>query len=330
MVTRKAYKIQDVNRTKRIGIVANNFNDLKKKGKKRLAIAGDCRVCLEDGTIVDDEDYFITLPHQTVFVFVQPNETWEGYVTVLKNTTEKIFRAMSQRNEIIEQIYDVMHGSKSNEMYTVMLELVNRLDDNIEAEERSEDEAWFNGLSQSFNTKEHAMRSAAKSRVRKYFSNAKDSFEKASKKAQPLLSSTLKQFQEELKKRQYFGDYFARSANDQLRLCCEKGWFSCEGPYNEKTCSHLHTINPYGSKESRVLFSTWNLDHVIEKSRQIFPAIIQAAEKCPKESVLNWKYFFSLLFTRENLKLVHIGCHVKGEHEGFECQSKYFYMKSKR
>lgn len=68
----------------------------------------------------------------------------------------------------------------------------------------------------------------------------------------------------------------------------------------------------------------------IEKSRQIFPAIIQAAEKCPKESVLNWKYFFSLLFTRENLKLVHIGCHVKGEHEGFECQSKYFYMKSKR
>lgn len=78
MVTRKAYKIQDVNWTKRIGIVANNFNDLKKKGKKRLAIAGDCRVCLEDGTIVDDEDYFITLPHQTVFVFVQPNETWEG------------------------------------------------------------------------------------------------------------------------------------------------------------------------------------------------------------------------------------------------------------
>ena len=88
------------------------------------------------------------------------------------------------------------------------------------------------------------------------------SFIQASKKAQPLLSSTLKQFQEELKKRQYFGDYFARSANDQLRLCCEKGWFSYEGPYNEKTCSHLHTINPYGSKESRVLFSTWNLDHV--------------------------------------------------------------------
>lgn len=68
----------------------------------------------------------------------------------------------------------------------------------------------------------------------------------------------------------------------------------------------------------------------IEKSRQIFPAMIRAAEECPKGSQLNWKYFFNLLFTRENLKLVHIGCHVKGEHQGFQCQSRYFYVNSKR
>lgn len=87
---------------------------------------------------------------------------------------------MSQRDEIIEQIYDFIHGSETNEMYSVMVELVNRLDDNIDAEERSEDETWFDGLSQSFNTKEDAMRNAAKSRVRKYFSNARESFEKVS------------------------------------------------------------------------------------------------------------------------------------------------------
>lgn len=68
----------------------------------------------------------------------------------------------------------------------------------------------------------------------------------------------------------------------------------------------------------------------IEKSRQIFPAMIQAAENCPRGNQLNWKYFFDLLFTRKNLKLVHVGCHFKGEHEGFECQPKYFYTKSKR
>ena len=101
-------------------------------------------------------------------------------MTVLKHATEKIFRAMSQRDEIIEQIHDFIHGSESNEMYSVMVELVNRLDDNIDAEERSEDESWFDGLSQSFTTKEDAMRNAAKSRVRKYFSNARESFEKVS------------------------------------------------------------------------------------------------------------------------------------------------------
>lgn len=326
----KAYKVQDVNRKKRAGIVANSFADLKHKGLKKLAVPRDCRVCLEDGTEVDDEGYFKTLPSQTVFVFVRPHETWDGYVTVLKQATEKIFGAMSQRDRLIEQIYDFIHGSESEEMYCVMVELVNRLDDNIDAEERSEDENWFIGLRSSFNTKEDAMRDVAKSRIRKYFSNAKESFEKANKKAQPLLSTALDQFQDELKKQQYYGDYFARSASEELRLCCDKGWFSCEGPYNEDNCFRLHKINPYGSKESRVLFSTWNLDHVIEKSRQIFPAMIQAAESCPKGSQLNWRYFYELLFTRKNLKLVHVGCHLKGEHEGFECQSKHFYVKVKR
>ena len=102
-------------------------------------------------------------------------------MTVLKQAAEKIFKAMSQpdqRDRVIEQIYDSIHGSESDEMHRVMVELVNCLEDNIDAEERSEDETWFDGLRQSFNTKEDAMRDAAKSRIRKYFSNAKESFEK--------------------------------------------------------------------------------------------------------------------------------------------------------
>ena len=101
-------------------------------------------------------------------------------MTVLKHATEKIFRAMSQQDEIIKRVYDLIHNSEFHKMNCVLVELVNRLDDNIEAENRSEHETWFDGLSQSFNTKEDAMRNAAKSRIRKYFSNAKESFEKVS------------------------------------------------------------------------------------------------------------------------------------------------------
>ena len=77
---------------------------------------------------------------------------------MLKQATEKIFKAMSQRDRMIEQIYDFIHGSESDEMYCVIVELANRLDENIDAEERCEDETWFDGLRQSFNTSRFEVR----------------------------------------------------------------------------------------------------------------------------------------------------------------------------
>lgn len=37
---------------------------------------------------------------------------------------------------------------------------------------------------------------------------------------------------------------------------------SAQGPFDMDDCVSKHSINPYGNRESRVLFSTWNLDHV--------------------------------------------------------------------
>lgn len=99
MARMKAYKIQDVNRKKRTGIVADSLADLKRKGMEKLAMTKDFRVCLEDGTEVEDDDYFNTLPHQTVFVFVRADETWEGCkkkkqkqsMTLLKYPASRVF-----------------------------------------------------------------------------------------------------------------------------------------------------------------------------------------------------------------------------------------------
>ncbi|KAF5917407.1 hypothetical protein HPG69_007001 [Diceros bicornis minor] len=60
---------------------------------------------------------------------------------------------------------------------------------------------------------------------------------------------------------QYNGGYFDRGAKAG-RLCTPEGWFSCQGPFDVDDCASKHSINPYGNRESRVLFSTWNLDHV--------------------------------------------------------------------
>ena len=123
--------------------------------------------------------------------------------------------------------------------------------------------------------------------------------------------------------------------------------FSCEGRYDEKSCKYRsqHSINPYQSYEARILFSTWNLDHLVERSRTVVPAIVkvssliehlativngkvlQAVKERKRTQTVNTQYFYSLLFTRDNLKLVHIVCHDKQEHSSKHCDTKLFYIK---
>lgn len=64
----------------------------------------------------------------------------------------------------------------------------------------------------------------------------------------------------------------------------------------------------------------------IEKGRTIIPALIKVLQnhKC---SDVNLEYFYSLLFTRDNLKLVHIVCHNKGAHN-LLCDTKKVLRRS--
>jgi DNA fragmentation factor 40 kDa len=62
----------------------------------------------------------------------------------------------------------------------------------------------------------------------------------------------------------------------------------------------------------------------IEKKRQVIPSLYQALLKKKESQILNWHYFYSLLFMRDNLKLVNIICHDKRIHLG-ECDHSKFY-----
>ena len=66
----------------------------------------------------------------------------------------------------------------------------------------------------------------------------------------------------QLRYNSYFDVYFDRSRHDNDNcLCNGEGLFDCQGSYNRSDCAFNHQINPYGSYESRILFSSWNLDH---------------------------------------------------------------------
>lgn len=65
----------------------------------------------------------------------------------------------------------------------------------------------------------------------------------------------------------------------------------------------------------------------IEKKRTIIPAMLEALQNC-KSSEINLSYFYSLLFTRENLRLVHIVCHKKGSHN-LQCDTKKIFQNTR-
>lgn len=77
------------------------------------------------------------------------------------------------------------------------------------------------------------------------------------------LNQVFTDFKVKLTNDKYFGCFFDRSMNGAL--CNNEGQFKCSGAWQGEGCKHVqkegHSINPYASREERIIFSTWNLDH---------------------------------------------------------------------
>ncbi|XP_067946308.1 gelsolin-related protein of 125 kDa-like [Watersipora subatra] len=148
---------------------------------------------------------------------------------------------------------------------------------------------------------------------------------------QQVAISIIEEWEAKLKEADYYSHYFSKADHAKGAFCDEKGWFECEGDYKPKIgCTynqtmkcgedfHLgHWINPYLSREARILFSTWDLDHRIEKERTVLPKLVELIEAGKDEDSINVDYFYDLLFTRENIRLVHIVCHNQKERKDME------------
>uniref|UniRef100_A0A8C0M9W8 DNA fragmentation factor subunit beta n=2 Tax=Canis lupus familiaris TaxID=9615 RepID=A0A8C0M9W8_CANLF len=213
----------------------------------------------------------------------------------------------------------------------LLADLLHTISENIAAETRAEDPPWFEGLESRFQSKSGYLRYSCESRIRSYLREVNSYAPTVGEEAQGEYTRIVDLMCQKLRTVQYNGSYFDRGARAGLRLCTPEGWFCCQGPFDVDSCASKHSINPYGNRESRVLFSTWNLDHIIEKKRTVVPALAEAVTERDGREVA-WEYFYSLLFTSENLKLVHIACHKKTTHK-LSCDPHRIYKlptKSKR
>ncbi|XP_046383308.1 DNA fragmentation factor subunit beta isoform X1 [Ischnura elegans] len=337
----RGFKVADSKRSRICGVACATLSDLRLKGCRKLNIsnseASKVAILLQDGTFVEDDDYFQTLPAQTLFIFQKKGETALTGYQILYNALQAVHSDYLHCGEEAMKFFDRTTKDK-------LLKLLKNSSQNEEKKSlchlshRNEHPEWFEPLDTRLQTKEDYMSSRARDRVRGYLYKTQDELRKRTdcRKQQKIIENVLAKLKAQLTKDGHFGSYFDRKTKViSNRFCNPSGYFQCEGRWDVGKClyhENLHGINPYESHEMMVIFSTWNLDHGIERSRTIIPSLLEATKialDCDKEDKLNWEYFYSLLFTRSNLRLVHIVCHDKGSHTSRTCDPGEYFMECK-
>nr|XP_060479584.1 DNA fragmentation factor subunit beta isoform X1 [Panthera onca] len=341
----KTFKLRALHGTKKFGVAGRSYQEVLRKGcfHFQLPITGS-RLCLyEDGTELTG-DYFSSVPDNSELVLLTSGQTWQGSlkgppaflsVTLLVADVSDIHHFLHVFHKpqagLIQAARQLLSGEQAPLRQKLLADLLHTVSENTEAETRAEDPLWFEGLESRFKNKSGYLRYSCESRIRSYLREVSASASTVGAEAQEEYVRIVGLMCRKLRAEQYHSSYFDRGAEADSRLCTPEGWFSCQGPFDVDSCASKHSINPYGNRESRILFSTWNLDHIIEKRRTVIPTLEAAvAERAGRE--VSWEYFYSLLFTAHNLKLVHIACHKKTSH-GLSCDPRRIYraqMKPKR
>lgn len=331
-VTMKGYKVSDAKRNRTVGVACQTLDELRVKGSFKLNIEKNVQIQLLDGTFVDDEDYFQTLPSQTVFLLLKPGESAYTGADILYNALQAVNLDFLRAGNEVQKFFT----QNMKEKVQNLAKLVNRSSQiqNVTLSRKLDDPDWFEGIDSRASTKEEFMARRSQERIRGYMYKTQDDVKKSEtyrsdKICQKKLTEALQKMNLQLKAQKYFSGYFDRSAASD-RLCDGVGSFQCKGRWDLSHCKYKganqHMINPYESREARILFSTWNFDHVVERSRSVVPALLEAAKQASDNNcAINANYFYRLLFTTDNLKLVHIICHDKGTH-GIQCDSREFTL----
>ncbi|MGH0147894.1 UNVERIFIED_CONTAM: hypothetical protein FKN15_011113 [Acipenser sinensis] len=95
MTGEKPCKVCNLSRLKSYGIAVRSLEDLKTKGRETLGMDSKVLVSVvleEDGTIVEDEAYFMCLPPNTKFMILHSKERWGPAMRVCFNHIKELLQ----------------------------------------------------------------------------------------------------------------------------------------------------------------------------------------------------------------------------------------------
>ncbi|KAL7978554.1 hypothetical protein Chor_005536, partial [Crotalus horridus] len=187
-------------------------------------------------------------------------------------------------------------------------------------------EEWSGWVESRFKTKSSYMRHSCESRIRGYMKEVGAYISTVPPALQMKFSGIAEAMLEKLKLEKYNGFYFDRKEETKCRLCTPEGWFSCQVSCKEIEASGRSKGIERFYFPFRVAL-TGSPFPKIEKKRVILPTLAEAVKDCDGKEI-DWEYFYRLLFTTDNLKLVHIVCHKKTVHN-LGCDQTKIYHKRK-
>ncbi|TDG43210.1 hypothetical protein AWZ03_010370 [Drosophila navojoa] len=223
------YKITDNERTRKFGIGANSLEMLLQKAQLKFPLQELHIYLAIDGFEVSDEEYFNSLPAQTLFIVAGPD-------AVITTDADFEFEKMRQQSPLLKVadiFYDFIeqHPDKFRRMITEYEQQKQRRAlDNTKAHLslKAEHVEWFEGSEERFQSKEEAMAVRAQTRVRGYYYKTKEELTRnplyrQNAKARQIINSVLEQFRYLLIGCDYFSMMFNRKCELKHEILRQHG-----------------------------------------------------------------------------------------------------------
>merc|ERR1712012_708253 len=156
----KPIKVIDFQRQNRVGLAAKSVKALTKKAAVKFQISPkDVKFVLsDDGTVIDDDEYFHELPDHTELMVLGPDQTWNadtsGVNTLMSDLSLRLELAGIE-NELAEFIRTPQGGALLDGVVRHFQAATENA--NVDASSRIDHPAWFEGLPQRYKSKEEYM-----------------------------------------------------------------------------------------------------------------------------------------------------------------------------